>query len=248
MEVQHESAMNGISGSVRRWLARVASVVVLAGAAAGSMAPGAGAMSLVKIESGRPGAATFLMEGTFATGDVDRLRQALLKLPANTAAAVIFNSPGGNLLEGINLGALIYESRVATFVKSDGGICHSACSLAFLAGRSPRTGEPMRIKPTGSHLGFHQFRRGEYDPLKVYTKPDFEAEIAHAQEVSKVIVRYLKLIGEDLGKLQLMLRAPAEGMNVISDDECLARGISVLDEGSGRVMLPGSQRQRVSSL
>ncbi len=229
-------------------LARLARATFAACALLATAAPAASALGIVKIETGRPGTATYLLHGAFVSGDVARLTSALAKLPQGTSVALILNSPGGDLMEGIELGTLIYNKRIATFVKSDGGECHSACSLAFLAGRDPRTGDAMRVKPTGSKLGFHQFRKSSYDPLKIYTKADFEAEVAQAQDVTKVIVRYLKLIGEDLGKLQLMLRAPAEGMNVVSNEDCLSRGISVLDEATGRLVLPGTERQRVSSL
>ena len=221
----------------------------LSGLAACTLAASAAsAMTLVKVETGRPGTATFLMDGNIVDGDTKRLREAVARLPANTNVAVILNSQGGDLMEGVELGAFIYQSRIATFVKADGGFCHSACSVAFLAGRDPRTGDVMRVKPSGSALGFHQFRKSRYDPLKIYTKADFVAEVALAQDVTKIIVRYLKLIGEDLGKLQLMLRAPAEGMNVISNEDALSRGITVIDEASGRVMKPGRERQRISAL
>jgi hypothetical protein len=64
-----------------------------------------------------------------------------------------------------------------------------------------------------------------------------------------MIVNYMKEIGEDLTKLQLMLRAPSESMNVISNEECLERGFHILDEASGRLVEAGTKLpQRVSAL
>lgn len=227
---------------------KTAACAALAAAAVCAGATSASAMRLAKFETGRPGAATFLMQGEVVSGDTERLKQAIAKLAPGTSVAVILDSDGGDLMEGMQLGHFFHQSKIATFVKADGGRCHSACSLAFLGGRDPRTGEPMRVKPSSAALGFHQFRKSNYDPLKIYTKADFAAEVAMAQEVTKVIVRYLKLIGEDLDKLQLMLRAPAEGMNIISNEECLRRGFSVIDEATGRVTHPGRDRQRISAL
>lgn len=222
---------------------------VLAGVCAAiGLATSASAATVTRIENGRPGTATFLFEGSIVAGDFQRMTKALEKLPIGTNVSVILESPGGLVSEGLQLGVLFHRAGITTVVKGDGAICYSACALAFLGGRDLRTGAPARIKMSGGKLGFHQFRR-TYDPLKVYTKADYEAEVARAQVTTGKIVTYLKDIGEDLSKLQLMLRAPSEGMNVISNEECLRRGFFVLDEATGRLSRAEKPRaQRLSSL
>lgn len=220
---------------------------VIAAAALAVSASGASALDITKIENGQPGTATFLLSGDVQRGDADRLRGHLERLPPRTTVAVILNSGGGDLFEGMRLGTLFHNAKLATFVAS-GGYCHSACSMAFLGGRDPLSGQPMRIKPSTSKLGFHQFRRSNYDPTKVYTKRDYEYVVAETHAVTAEIVQYLQSIGESLSKLQLMLRAPAEGMNIISNEQALETGIAVLDEETGRVIEPGARPQRVSSL
>ncbi len=206
------------------------------------------AANVTRIENGRPGTATFLFEGSIVAGDVQRVTNALEKLPIGTGVSVILESPGGLVSEGLQLGTLFHRAKITTVVKGDGAICYSACALAFLGGRDFRTGQPARIKMSGGKLGFHQFRR-TYDPLKVYSRADYEAEVARAQVTTGLIVTYLKQIGEDLSKLQLMLRAPSESMNVISNDECLKRGFLVLDEVTGRLVDPAKpEPQRLSSI
>jgi hypothetical protein len=201
---------------------------------AAALASAASAATVTRIENGRPGTATFLFEGSIVAGDVQRMTKALEKLPIGTSVSVILESPGGLVSEGLQLGTVFHRAKITTVVKGDGAICYSACALAFLGGRDLRTGLPARIKMSGGKLGFHQFRR-TYDPLKVYTKADYEAEVARAQVTTGLIVTYLKQIGEDLSKLQLMLRAPSESMNVISNEESLKRGFHVLDEATGRL-------------
>lgn len=229
--------------SVVRCVARSAVIAI----AAAFMVGTAAAASITPIHNGRPGAATLLLHGPIATGDTRRMVEALDRIPEGTSVSVILESPGGVLLEGLMLGALFHDRKIATVVRGGGAICYSACAIAFLGGRDARTDKPLRVKMSGGKLGFHQFSRRNFDPLKIYTKADYDAEVAIAQEVTRDVVRYLKHIGEDLSKLQLMLRAPADGMNIIGNDECLERGFHVLDESTGKLIEPGRQRQRVSA-
>ncbi len=232
--------MTRISDLMRRAAAALGCAATLVSAAS--------AATVTRIENGRPGTATFLLEGSIVAGDFQRMTKALEKLPIGTNVSVILESPGGLVSEGLQLGTLFHRAKITTVVKGDGAICYSACALAFLGGRDFRTGLPGRIKMSGGKLGFHQFRR-TYDPLKVYTKADYEAEVARPQVTTGLIVTYLKQIGEDLSKLQLMLRAPSESMNVISNEECLKRGFQVLDEATGRLMDAGKPiPQRLSSI
>lgn len=212
------------------------------------LAARAEAATVTRIENGRPGTATFLLQGPILAGDTGRMTAALEKLAPGTNASVILESPGGLVSEGLMLGTLFHDRRVTTIVRGDGAICYSACALAFLGGRDARTEKPMRVKMSAGKLGFHQFSRRNFDPLKIYTKADYDAEVALAQQITRDVVRYLKHIGEDLSKLQLMLRAPSEGMNVIANDECLQRGFHILDEATGRLIEAGVNRQQVSAL
>ena len=62
-------------------------------------------------------------------------------------AIVAFHSPGGNLFAGIEIGTAIRLKGFSTYVP-DGLLCASACSLAWLGGRS-------RLMSDTAKVGFH---------------------------------------------------------------------------------------------
>lgn len=60
---------------------------------------------------------------------------------------VVFHSPGGAVIAGLQIGQVIRLRRFATF-SADDMLCASACAVAWLAGR------PRMMQPA-SHIGFH---------------------------------------------------------------------------------------------
>ena len=91
---------------------------------------------------------TVIAWGGIGQGDAVRLGAALAA--AKPVAEVQFNSPGGLLEEGMNIGRLIRRNMLATRVVN-GTICMSACNFAFMGG-VVRTVEP------GARFGVHMFR------------------------------------------------------------------------------------------
>lgn len=72
-------------------------------------------------------------------------------------AVVAFDSPGGNLIAGLEIGQRIKNRHFATAVE-DGRVCASACALAWLAGQPRLAGYKARI-------GFHAaFVKGQQQP------------------------------------------------------------------------------------
>jgi hypothetical protein len=216
------------------------------GAAAISQTPTAWAAEVQVIESGSKDRVMFLLQGEIFGGELQKLQSMVDRQPADKKLAIFLNSPGGNLGEGLRLGAYFHLKRIATLVKGSGGICASACALAFLGGRDA-AGKPLRVKLSGGRLGFHQFRTASYDPLKIYTKSDFELQVARAQHITREVVLYLKMIGEDLSKLKLMLRAPSEGMYFVPDKEALTLGMHVLNEENGQISVPMETASKAGS-
>ena len=85
-----------------------------------------------------------VIRGELVTGDADRFLRAV----ANTElAAVLFESPGGNLIEGLRIGEIIYHRGFTTGVAPNSA-CASACALAWLAGS-------VRYMDPSSLIGFH---------------------------------------------------------------------------------------------
>jgi hypothetical protein len=83
--------------------------------------------------------------GGIKFGSVNALRR---KLDANPLVTVVhLNSVGGRVVVGRNLGALIRERHLTTYVS---GQCSSACTLAFLGGK-------QRLITANGKLGFHSY-------------------------------------------------------------------------------------------
>jgi hypothetical protein len=91
-----------------------------------------------------PAHALVAVEGGFEAGDHIKFRTQVGRL---TNALVVFNSGGGNLLAGIEIGKTIRLKSFATAVLNGWG-CASACAFAWLGG-SPRFME------RGAQIGFH---------------------------------------------------------------------------------------------
>ena len=193
------------------------------------------AAEIERLEPGRSDVAIFAINGQFILGETMSLQREISLLPSNMPVAVVLNSPGGKLAEGIKLGTFFHQAKIPTFVMGFGGYCNSACSLAFLGGRDRTTGKPSRFKMTTGRLGFHQFSPtpSEEELKKVYKKADMDAQAQAARLNTFLIIRYLKEIGEDMSKLHLMLVAPAEGIRLVSNEEAVALGIHVMGEDAG---------------
>ncbi len=72
-----------------------------------------------------------LLRGEFVDGDSLRFSTALRQ--AGRVDEVWFHSPGGDVIEGMEVGRMIRSARLATRVPS-GARCASICAFAFLGG------------------------------------------------------------------------------------------------------------------
>src|SRR6516164_4855978 len=91
-----------------------------------------------------PAHAIVAIEGDLVSGDDVKFRAQVGRL---TKAIVVFNSDGGNLLAGIEIGKTIRLKSFATAVL-DGSRCASACAFAWLGGS-------LRFMERGAQIGFH---------------------------------------------------------------------------------------------
>jgi hypothetical protein len=66
-------------------------------------------------------------------GDAARFREALEQVPKPISEILILGSPGGDLEEGLQIGRIIHQAKLAVRIPSD-GICVSACNFIFLGG------------------------------------------------------------------------------------------------------------------
>ena len=220
----------------------VASAVVLPCVAAPAQAA-----TLTRIEIGSPNTTAFMLGGQIVGGELLALQAEVAKLPPDRRVAVILDSPGGLVAEGLKLGRFFHDTKIATFVFAGGIGCHSACALAFLGGRDSVSGKRLRVMMSGARLGFHQFG-AKFDPAKTYSKKDMATVVEDTHRVMDNIIGYLHAIGEDLAFLPLMLRAPHEAIMLVSDDEALMKGIHVMEQKTQRIIDPNNiVKRRVAS-
>jgi len=126
---------------------------------------------------------------------------------------VVFNSPGGNLAAGIELGRIIREMELSTHVGKtvrrendteladiESGSCASACVFAFMGGIERQSADTNFIAQEGGLLGVHQF----YDPnnpvaLSSETQQILGALLTHTIEmgIDPKVIALASLVGPD---------------------------------------------------
>ena len=215
----------------------------IAGLVLGSLAQPASAIEISKHALDSAETNAIQLKGKIDDGDTFDLQVYISNLPKKPNVVVYLNSPGGNLREGMRLGRFFFDNKIETSVETKTA-CASACALAFLGGRDGATGKPQRTKASNSGLGFHSFTR-EFDKDKKYDADDLKTVVQQTQTQVFMIADYLKAIGADMDILRLMLRAQANQMNFISNDEALALNIRVWDEKRNRLVDPEQVMDRL---
>lgn len=158
-----------------------------------------------------------------ATGKIgpetpDRFR-AFLASEHYQTAQIVFNSPGGNLAGGVELGRIIRQAgltahigRTERLFSSYGkpcvnsedivtsGICASACAYAFLGGLNRFVNSPY-YPGSGNLLGFHQFYGSSERGSDMLTPEQVEeietTSFSVAQAITGKIVLYAVEMGVD---------------------------------------------------
>jgi hypothetical protein len=220
-----------------RPLARIAGVIGAAALAGLVAAPSAGGAELRRIKIGVPDLEVFYYQGAVANGDALRLQVELAKLAPNKRVAILMNSAGGVYEEGLALGRLFYKARISTFVLGNGGVCMSACAMAFLGGRDFVTSEPLRAIVQGGSLGFHQFM-AVLPPERKFTKADLERSVGEVQRMVFDDLKYLKEIKQDPRTYRRHISEPSESMLVIRDSAALENGFHAINAETRTLMAP----------
>jgi hypothetical protein len=71
--------------------------------------------------------------GHILSGDAERFRQSLDLIPRPISKIVILGSPGGSLPDGLAIGRMIRQAKLATHIPN-GVECASSCNFVFLGG------------------------------------------------------------------------------------------------------------------
>ena len=81
------------------------------------------AASVARIEIGSPNTTAFLLGGQLVGGELLALQAEVAKLPPDRRVAVVLDSPGGLVTEGLKLGRFFHDAKIATFVFAGGFGC-----------------------------------------------------------------------------------------------------------------------------
>ena len=173
-----------------------------------------------------------VLDGEIDSEAAPRVAEALAKAGRN-GADVYINSPGGNLLVGMQIGRLIRKAGATTWIgtlatdtantfagnagiKRVPGYCYSACSLAFLGG-------VYRNADTNDKYGVHRFS-SDAPP----TANDLDA----AQIVSAVVGAYIREMDVDPGLFDYMAERGRDSVRILATQEMAH--LNVINNGRQR--------------
>jgi len=148
--------------------------------------------------------ALVLIEGELVLNDVDVFRD---RIAAVRKAVVAFDSNGGSLIAGIEIGKMIRLKNFATLV-TQGARCASACSIAWLGGT-------QRLMAPQAQIGFHA-------AYKVQLGAATETGVGNA-----VLGAYLNEIGMPLRAVVYVTETPPDSMTWLTVKEAERQGIDV---------------------
>jgi hypothetical protein len=164
-----------------------------------------------------------VIRGELFEGDEFEFRGKLLPF---RAAAILFESPGGNLLAGLEIGRTIRDSGYFTAV-APGTRCSSACALAWLGGIE-------RTMAPSAEVGFHA----------AYVR---EGRMVRESGMGNALVgAYLAGLGLDDRAIAYLTVAPPDSMLFLDPEMLSALGIpvSVLSDDAQQM----NRRPSVSAL
>jgi hypothetical protein len=157
------------------------------------------------------GGRSMLLSGGINDGSASQLEKALEMAP--TVTTVVFSSEGGWIREGTLLAEVIRRKGLNTYVE---GLCASACTIAFLAGKE-RAGSPS------AKLGFHASR--------AVGNVSGESYLEESEQL-RSIYRSAGLPESFIGRV---IDTPSESMWFPSYDELLQAGVLTRRSFGGEV-------------
>jgi len=224
-------------------LIRSISLAALMLVTAAASAPRAHAeVSVFKIDIGLPNTVAVMVRGDFSGNEILRFKSAIAEIDPGKRIIAILDSPGGDVVQGEALGRFFWDARIPTMVLG-GTLCASACTYAFLGGRNPTTGNPLRILALGAKLGFHRFRPDGM-PERAYTKAELENVSRETQQIIYRNLQHLIYVHAPLDILKLNTGTVSEQVNFITEGDALNYGIAVLDARTGNLVLPDNIDRR----
>ena len=159
------------------------------------------------------GRAFFKISGDFEKGDAEKF---LTSTDGATDAVVLFESDGGDLQTGLDIGSLVRMRGYGTAVL-DGKSCYSACALAWLGGTK-------RIVGTDGHVSFHA----------AYILEDGNAR--ESGVANALVGAYLSKLGLKEDAVIFLTSAPPDDFNELDAQWSADLGIEVEFASTGNIV------------
>jgi len=200
-------------------------------------------VTVFKMDIGLPNTVALMVRGEYNGNEILRLKSAIAEIEPGKRIIAVLDSPGGIVEQGEALGRFFYDAKIPTIVLA-GSLCASACTYAFLGGRDPVTGVPLRILASGAKLGFHNFAATGL-PERAYTKAELENISRETQQLVYRNLMHLTHVKAPLTVLQLNTGTKHEDVNFITESDALDYGIAVLNRETGKLVLPDNLEKRI---
>jgi hypothetical protein len=155
-----------------------------------------------------------VLRGELATGDANRFQDILKTSSAagKPVSTVRLNSPGGSLIEGVRLAAVIQRAKIVTSV-TNGAKCVGACFLPFIAGSQKFVGATATVGVPGAA------EKSEHQPAS--------NTAAVLQADKPAIVRVVQKLGLLDAIVTKMLATPEDDTFTLTVDDLRAMGATM---------------------
>src|SRR5262245_42566562 len=238
---QRKPAQRTHDGRPAGWKALVLAVLAATASLAAVSSTPARAATIYQVHTGDKDISTVVLRGQIVAGDLARLQRVTAKLPPGQRIALMLDSPGGSIDEGIAIGRYVYAAKITT-VAIQGPGCHSSCAFVFLAGRDASE-RPMRIMMKGARVGFHQGAIAAVPANQTYSASDIAAATEVGQDMVKKVNAYFNEIKADPEFLTMMLSAPNRSITLLNEFDALRLGIYVMDTATQKLTTPADLKR-----
>src|SRR5439155_22988866 len=118
-------------GRLTAWKVLVLAVLAAAAPLAAAALTPAMAATIYQVHTGDKDISTLVLRGQIVAGDLARLQRVTAKVPPGQRIALMLDSPGGSIDEGIAIGRYVYAAKITTIAIQRLG-CRSTCAFVFL--------------------------------------------------------------------------------------------------------------------
>jgi hypothetical protein len=150
------------------------------------------------------------VSGTIVPGDLQHLKNALSSIPNGSHPVILLDSPGGAVLEGVDIAILIHNLGLPTFVANH---CMSICFVIFVAGSK------LGYEPN-AQIGVHSAREGASEQETVGSMTSTMIMVRSAQS-------YRVIPPQILGKL---VGTTPDGITILTADDLRQLGAQIYSQ------------------